>query len=203
MRFIGDIHGKLRQYTALLDVDESVQIGDFGWGWISETQTAQIDKRQATGKHRFIRGNHDDPSVCRDRPGWIGDGTFDAARSIMYVGGAWSIDVEYRTPGLNWWPDEELSLSDFSKITEDYARHKPRIMVTHDTPTSVAAALFFPFGTKKKQHPTRTAHALQHLFELHQPDLWLFGHWHESRKVLINGTEFRCLNELEVFDVEL
>ena len=57
--------------------------------------------------HKFIRGNHDDPQACREHPYWIKDGLIE--NDIMYIGGAWSIDREYRTEGVSWWRDEELS----------------------------------------------------------------------------------------------
>ena len=39
------------------------------------------------------------------------------------------------------------------------------------------------------------------MFEKHQPKLWFFGHHHKSWTMMIDGTQFRCLNELEVYDI--
>jgi hypothetical protein len=39
---------------------------------------------------------------------------------------------------------------------------------------------------------------LQELFNIHQPKKWFFGHYHQSWSMTINGTDFRCLNELEI-----
>jgi hypothetical protein len=43
---------------------------------------------------------------------------------------------------------------------------------------------------------------LEELFNIHKPELWVFGHYHVSRTVEEQGTRFVCLNELETLDVE-
>jgi len=39
------------------------------------------------------------------------------------------------------------------------------------------------------------------LWGIHKPDLWIFGHFHNSWTQTIQGTEFRCLAELETFNL--
>lgn len=205
IRFIGDIHGKLDEYEMLLDADETVQVGDFGYGWFNDYRLNKIagwHSNKLLGDHKFIRGNHDDPAQCKAAPGWIKDGKFDAERGIMYVGGAWSIDWVHRTPGVSWWPDEQLSDRELMDIHNQYVKNKPRIMITHDCPDDAALAMFaFPnyFGDFKT---TRTGSAFRDMFHVHQPDLWCFGHWHTPRDVTLDGTRFICLAELEAIDVD-
>ena len=43
---------------------------------------------------------------------------------------------------------------------------------------------------------------LDALFEIHQPDGWFFGHHHKSMEGILNGTYFKCLNELEKITIE-
>lgn len=207
MRFIGDVHGDVLKYMSLTDGStESVQVGDFGIGFGLDYDS--IDRFHADGRHKFIRGNHDDPALCLKRPGFIKDGTCDAARKIMYVGGAWSIDwvrrVSYMDRGgpACWWKDEELSEEELGLIGTEYAKFRPKIMVTHDAPTSVANEFFIkPFH--KKQFITRTAEALDKMFRAHQPDVWLFGHWHEDVDEVIHGTRFICLGINNYIDLEV
>ncbi len=205
IRFIGDIHGKLGEYEMLLDADETVQIGDFGYGWFNDYRKSKIagwHTQPLLGTHRFIRGNHDSPRECEEAPGWIKDGHFDKERSIMYVGGAWSIDWAGRTEGVSWWRDEELSGGELMRIHNEYVQNKPRIMVTHDAPDDAILELFeFPnfFGDFTS---TRTSGALNAMFSVHQPDLWIFGHWHLHRDKRIRGTRFICLEELQSADVD-
>lgn len=204
MRFIGDIHGDIFAYESVLNGStESVQIGDFGIGFLSPIQEEYVDTQlHADGRHKFIRGNHDDPSRCKDRPGYIEDGTYDEERSILYIGGAWSIDYAWRTPGYSWWPDEELSVAELSHMHELMVHYCPRIVVTHDAPTSVAYEMFLK-GTQKKQFKTRTAEAFEGMFHRHQPELWIFGHWHEDRDMYLNSTRFVCLGINSYMDVNV
>ncbi len=191
MRFIGDIHGDLFSYMNIMNgATESVQIGDFGIGFLNDD--GFVDDLHADGRHKFIRGNHDDPEGCKERVGWIPDGTYDEDRSIFYAGGAWSIDWRFRTPGYTWWCDEELSDDEFDKVMDLYVAKKPRVMITHDAPESVSFDMFIE-GTGKPWFRTRTAEWLELMFQAHKPEIWIFGHWHIDRDEVIDGTRFVCL----------
>ena len=215
-RIIGDIHGKTYDYRAyalvtgvrgrqIVEPERSIQVGDYGIGFFSAFwHEREVEWQKEHPQHRFIRGNHDDPALCKTMPGYIEDGT--AEGDVMFVGGAWSIDKDWRTPGVDWWEDEELSTEELNKIIEKYEQAKPRVMITHDCPTSVAWEMFLSKGLglgDNKQIKTRTGEALQAMFEIHQPELWFYGHWHNTRKAVIEGTEFQCLGELDYVDVEL
>lgn len=200
MRLIGDIHGDLYSYMTLISgATESVQVGDFGIGFIQDEEF--VDNLHKDGRHKFIRGNHDDPERCKEQVGFIPDGAYDE-RGILYIGGAWSIDHSIRTPGLNWWHDEELNTPELARMHELMVYHKPKMVVTHDCPTSVATD-FFIAGTSKKQYNTRTAEALEGMFQRHQPEIWVFGHWHEDVDRVINGTRFVCLGINSYIDLEV
>ena len=206
IRFIGDIHGKVPDYEIIAGAaDTTVQIGDFGWGWFSDAQKYRINRFHSTplmGNHRFIRGNHDNPAECAEAAGWIPDGHFEEEHGIMYVGGAWSIDWQCRTPGVSWWPDEELTQEQFAKVYDDYVKRKPRVMVTHDAPNSAILSCFeFPnyFGDFT---PTRTSDAFETMLAAHEPDMWIFGHWHIDRDTRVGDTRFICLAELSAADVD-
>ncbi len=191
MRYIGDVHGNrndnMTKYVALTkEVDASIQVGDFGAGF---TPLPQLDIN-----NRFIRGNHDDPAICAASPNWIPDGTSEG--DTFFVGGAYSIDKDDRTIGIDWWEDEEISWGRLNEIIDDYARIKPRGMVTHDCPRSIAHSLW-----KHILISSRTANALEAMLNIHQPEIWIFGHYHSSVRETINGTKFICLAELEYIDL--
>lgn len=189
MRFIGDVHGKMAEYMFITDgCKESIQVGDFGAGFVQLFDMSP--------NHRFIRGNHDSPDVCREHPNWIPDLTVE--NDIMFLGGAWSIDHEHRVPGVSWWYDEELSWSSLYDGIEIYNRVKPRVMVTHDGPDDVMKS-FFPY----KDRSSRTSEALQAMFDSYQPEFWLQGHWHESVDKIVNGTRFIVLPELGYIDIDI
>lgn len=188
VRYIGDVHGKIAQYLGLLDdCENSVQVGDFGAGFVNLPILAD--------QHRFIRGNHDDPAVCRAHSNWIPDLTVEG--KTMYIGGAFSIDYRLRTEGVNFWSDEELSYAEFDKAIELYSEVKPDVMVTHDGPSIILCEHIF----RVRNIPSRTGTALQNMFDIHRPSVWIHGHWHiDSRKVVL-GCDFISLGELSYIDI--
>lgn len=214
-RIIGDIHGKFYDYEVeCLKMGfrhnkenvptHSVQVGDFGVGFASNYWHNELNKWMYDNPtHKFIRGNHDSPQKCKEMHGYILDGSVDG--NVMYVGGAWSIDHAFRTEGVDWWADEELSVEELNKIYDRYVLYKPKILITHDCPTTVAYDMFIANGkslTGTYQIKTRTGEALQAMFDAYQPKFWFFGHWHHTRQATINGTRFVCLGELDYVDVD-
>lgn len=215
-RIIGDIHGKTYDYqmhclkqgirhSSEPVPQRSIQVGDFGIGFAGAYWHEAInDWMKDNPSHRFIRGNHDDPELCKTMSGYIEDGYCE--NDVMFVGGAWSIDFAYRTPMVDWWPGEEISAQRLEEIIEQYVQLKPRVMITHDCPTSIAWEMFISRGDSlggAKQIKTRTGEALQAMWEIHQPEHWIFGHWHNTRDLTLNGTRFQCLGELDFIDIEL
>jgi len=189
-RIVGDIHGKYRGYWNIVkDCERSIQVGDFGLGFGGQDP-------EYPPQHRFIRGNHDNPAVCRVHPNFIPDGTVD--NEVMFIGGAWSIDYAFRTEGKDWWKDEELSLNELNILIDKAIMYRPKIMITHDCPQSIAVPLFNAFPMK-----TRTQQALQSILEAIRPETWIFGHWHKDISMEISGTRFICLNELSHIDMDI
>jgi len=209
-RFIGDVHGLKYELGLILEnlpenADSVIQIGDMGVGFgQGDYWHESLDGLMQSKNAKFIRGNHDSPEVCKTMKSWIPDGLVQ--NDMMTIGGAWSIDYQWRTMGLDLWEDEELSHTELNRLIDVYDLVRPRIMVTHDCPESVSLELFIKTGNSlagTTQFKTRTAAALQTMFELHQPELHLFGHWHRDKDEVINGTRFICLNELSYCDVDM
>lgn len=198
MRFIGDVHGKFKQYARLIaEVPQSIQVGDMGVGfmnWHGEYSANPPFDKMEQGDHRYIRGNHDNPEVCRRQKHWIPDGTMH--HGIFCLGGAVSIDRARRTQGLDWWPDEELSYIELDQLISTFIQLRPEIVVTHDCPESVASSIMM----RKLQDGSRTRAALQQMWQGHQPKLWVFGHWHQDFVFKCGRTTFICLNELSFID---
>lgn len=200
-RFIGDIHGKLLPYLQLIEgVENSVQVGDFGIGFGTKGDPDFIDSmmEEMEGNHRFIRGNHDNPFKCKESKYWIRDGHYE--NGVMYIGGAWSIDQDWRTAGVDWWPEEELSYVDLDSLVGIYDFLRPKIMITHTLPIQVPRD---HIGKKIIGSGCRTELAFERMFDIHKPELWIAGHWHLSFDKVIDGTRFICLNELEYIDLEI
>jgi Icc-related predicted phosphoesterase len=194
MRFIGDVHGRMKEYTTVTSgCDSSVQVGDFGAGFVPLPILSV--------NHRFIRGNHDNPEICRQSPNWIADGTCETINNnrLLFIGGAWSVDRRFRTEGVDWWPDEECSWQILDQCIDSAQSHKPNVIVTHDCPYSLLGDLFGPHATRYMGN--RTSQALDAVFDTHKPELWIFGHHHVDIQKNISGTEFVCLGELSYIDI--
>lgn len=199
-RFIGDIHGNLNAYRiARAGASSTVQVGDFGMGFFTPEQYEEVFA--LAPEHKFIRGNHDDLQMCQRHPNWIKDGIIDG--DVMFVGGAQSPDHRNRLPGMAFWPDEEVSESRFREIEQHYLGARPSVMVTHDAPFDCAVDFFGGVGKHGRFEPNRTSYYLQAMFEAHQPDLWIFGHYHRSHDEVREGTRFRCLAINEGFDIDV
>jgi hypothetical protein len=212
-RLIGDIHGNIYDYKAYAINNfegPTIQIGDFGIGFgQGDYWHESVDAFHVAGGHRFLRGNHDNPALCKTMKGWIKDGTVE--NDVMFIGGAWSIDNPDAPPGwykrtkdYDWWEDEECSNEQFDLMLDTYLAVKPRVMITHDCPHNIASHMFWNSGfLKGPRYNTRTGDFLQKLFELHQPESWYFGHWHYTMQYKSGRTMFHCIGIYDYVDVEL
>lgn len=212
-RLIGDIHGMVNDYKAYaIDQFEgpTIQIGDFGIGFgQGDYWHESVNDYHTRGGHRFIRGNHDNPDMCKTMSSWIKDGTVE--NDVMFIGGAWSIDNPAappgwyrRTAGYNWWFDEECSDEQFEQMFETYKTVKPRVMITHDCPGKVSYPMFWGSGfIKGPVYPNRTSAWFDRFIDAYEPEAWYFGHWHKTMAHKHGRTMFQCIGELDYIDVEL
>ena len=186
-------------------MDCSLQLGDMGIGFSNDLDY----KYSLEGKsyppildknHKWIRGNHDDPEMSRNHPNNIGDYGYDEHTGIFYVGGGFSIDFRgrqeyYEKKGIvTWWEDEEISLKEFEKALELYKKVKPNIVVSHECPSIIKKDALS--NDAKLFLISRTENFLQNMFEIHQPNYWIFGHHHKRVEKKIKKTQFVGLNEV-------
>lgn len=193
---IGDVHGKYEKYHRILSRTEenphTLQIGDFGFKYDT---LKNVDHT----KHLILPGNHDNYDVCYKYRHFLQDyGYMINFNDIdfFYYRGANSIDKQYRTIGIDWWDSEEVKIENFMKARELYRDIKPDIMISHDCPQDIALQMLKP---GQRVYENITSWALQELYNIHQPKLWFFGHWHQSRQIQHGNTKFICLNELETY----
>lgn len=205
MRLIGDVHGKYDRYKRIIkDGPPSIQVGDMGVGF-RRTQGPRAGEFTQNPPHacmvehqaRFIRGNHDNPAECYKHSQFITDG--HVGNDVMFIGGAISIDKEFRQEGYSWWPNEELSITELNGLVDRYVHVKPRVMITHDCPNELGELLLSQYiaGGPMAKLKSRTSQAFQSMWSAHSPELWVFGHYHHSFDHTLRGTRFVCLNELE------
>lgn len=77
---------------------------------------------------------------------------------------------------------------------------KPDIVFSHECPTFISDIIGEPgllrdFGYDDGWH-SFTAHLLSELYKIHQPKLWVFGHYHKRHDLYWEKTRFVCLEEL-------
>jgi predicted phosphodiesterase len=206
IRVLGDVHGKFRRYKEKLEgAEQSLQLGDMGIGFGEELAPLPP-------QHKFIRGNHDNPQQCKTHPNYKGEYGYDEDKQLFYLGGAWSIDkairLSWEAQGnpKSWWEDEELSQEQLQAAFRLFIETRPRIMITHDCPSFMAERILarvsgLPFGDSS-YNSTRTAVWLQRMWRIHEPEVWVFGHWHIDLDQQVSNTRFVCLSELSHIDLE-
>lgn len=195
---IGDVHGKYRRYHEIIREKDrhpyTVQIGDMGFDY---STLDNVDPK----KHVLIAGNHDNYDKLDKVPHYLGDFghmvNFNGV-DFFYYRGAYSIDRQYRTIGIDWWSNEEVKIEGFFEARKLYREIKPDIVITHDCPEEICYLILDP---GRQVYQNMTGYCLQELFNIHQPKFWYFGHHHKSWKMEVNGTNFQCLNELEIVKI--
>lgn len=195
---IGDVHGKYERYHRIVREKDrypySVQLGDFGFDY---TTLKNVDSKN----HVFIGGNHDNYDKIKNLPNYLGDYGYMVnfnGIDFFYYRGAYSIDRQYRTIGIDWWENEQVGIEEFMKARELYREIKPDIFLAHDCPDFMVPQYI---GPNAKVYENITNWALGELYKIHQPKLFIHGHYHISKTTQYGDTKFVCLNELETYKI--
>ena len=201
VRIIGDVHGKYGKYLHLTDGAEySIQLGDMGFSYNHMKDLNPLN-------HTFFGGNHDNydkintVSHCHGNFGGrhLGNSADGPIFEYFIVRGAYSVDKKYRTIGIDWWAEEELNRDQAERCIKNFAQMKPEIVISHDCPASVVPE----FMTNDwKLEKSFTGALLDVMFEVHRPKLWIFGHHHQNKTIVKDGTKFICLDELSFIDLD-
>ncbi len=187
---IGDVHCKISAYLEIIKKHDgdSIQVGDFGFDIEHEWHLKNVNST----KHKVNFGNHEDYRFL-NKPHSLGNFSYIPKYELLSVRGALSIDQHKRIEGVDWFRNEELEYNELNLAIDHCELKKPKIIISHDCPHEVRKHLF------DIHEKSTTSNGLQGMFEVHQPDIWIFGHFHRSKDEVINGTRFICLAELEVF----
>lgn len=219
----GDWHGDtVAAFIALNEfkrnnIDTVVHVGDFGIGFghsggvfIRKVQ----NKCAQLGITLYVApGNHEDYVRIAAKPtndeGWIvydknillaprGHRWQVGERSFVFLGGANSIDREWRTPNVSWWKEEQITLGDVYRTVE--GGHAD-IMVTHDCPLGVP----LPLGSGQMwteeglKYATESRVMLRQAVDGVKPKILLHGHYHMFNDVhatLNDGVEDYVLHSV-------
>jgi len=209
---VGDIHGdweSLNQLIAGTKPNIIIQVGDFGyWPHMdgSSTFSHYCDIWKQNGiengdcKIFWCDGNHENHDVLdllvsaygKDDPIEVMNNVFYMPRMstikindevFLFIGGADSIDKQYRIKGISWWEQETIKQKDIYNLPNiDIV-----IVISHTCPM-VAFEHIKPFYGEKKTDPSCIA--LQTVFSESNPNMWFFGHFHKENVFDHNECQF-------------
>lgn len=197
--FLGDVHGKYKRLHEIIREKDRypyiVQIGDFGFDYDT---LKNVDPKNFV----IVGGNHDNYQKIINIPHYLGDYGYTNFNGLkfFYYRGAYSIDKQYRTIGIDWWREEEVGIEGFMKARELYREIKPDLMITHDCPEFLVRNYIGPYD---RLYQNITNWSLQELFNTHQPKIWIHGHYHVSKTTTYGNTTFICLGELETYKIDV
>jgi predicted phosphodiesterase len=203
IRIISDVHGQGWLHKDMLSnryghFDYSVQIGDLGFKY-------DYLKDLDSNVHKFFGGNHDNYNLINNVPHNLGDfGQLKfgdtSFNDVFFMRGAYSIDKSSRIEGLSWWPEEEMSYSTLKKCIKEYKDVRPKYVLSHTCPGFLVSYLI---GANRALLNTKTNEAMDQMFDVHQPQLWVFGHFHMNFMKIVGNTTFLCLKDDTFMDLEI
>ncbi|UGL63178.1 phosphoesterase [Streptomyces phage Bartholomune] len=199
---LGDTHGFTVSARRMVDVakrkkvEKIVQVGDFGY-WPHESDgTTYLDAlneklRQHGLKLYFVGGNHENWD-------WLDwheanapktyEGFTEIRTHIRYtgrqhrwmwdhkwfqaVGGAVSIDKQWRTAGKSWWKQESIPVSVVTKL--ENAGKQSDYLFTHDAPSCVPMSNLKPDADSAAHRQL-----MDRIGRVSQPTAWFHGHYHK------------------------
>lgn len=211
MLFIGDIHGNFSWYMSQAATSDcSLQLGDFGVGFpfdINDSHYCNYKEfnnytysfpPEFDQQHKWIRGNHDWPELCRKHSNYLGDYGYLQNSGIFYISGAYSIDKDLRIVGVDWWENEQMPYNMLLGMIELYKDTRPNIVVSHDGPSE-----FTKYALDgSTQFGSITQNALDTCLDIHRPELWIFAHYHNHIGGELSGTKFQCVGDMRAFEIK-
>lgn len=212
--YTGDIHGSYREVMSFcvrmgITADDTIVIlGDVGANYYCDGRDRALKKvLNSIGPTIFcIHGNHERRpatiSSYREKE-WCGgrvwyeeaypnllfarDGdvfTIDGL-SHLVIGGAYSVDKDYRiTRGYAWWPDEQPSADIKAYVESQVQKHKQvDVVLSHTCPFKYEPVEAFLPMMDEGSVDAGTEHWLDEIEEALAYKVWMCGHWHINKQL--------------------
>ena len=214
---VGDIHAAWGQINSLIQEqkpDIILQCGDFGF-WPGHRFYDPATKLHPGTTHvHWIDGNHDDLKALQERQNanqlHLSDSLPNVifqprgstlpelpdGRTVLFAGGAFSVDNRVRMPGKDWFPDLEVLTEEDLKRFPDPATVQIDIVVSHTAPKEFSAKGLpleqWPAWWDRDQDPS--CEILSKVLHSYKPSLWFFGHFHLYQEGSYNGCDWYALD---------
>jgi predicted phosphodiesterase len=200
-----------------------VQCGDFGYWEHTDEGADYLDRASKMADFHeiplvWIDGNHENHAVLRANyaPGcarheptaegfWlIRPDVAYAPRGLVWtwsdvtflaLGGAYSIDKEYRRPGSSWWPEETITEAEVYAAIGD--GQVVDVMVCHDAPAGCPGTIpgDGTWDRKKDAWPESLANRerVKAVMKVRRPKLLVHGHYHHRNSQNYEGVQVEGL----------
>jgi len=201
---VGDVHGRFGDLNTLINKQKPDMIiccGDFGY-WPGVKGLSFDDIKPQDTKILWCDGNHENHWALKERESdeivpnvvYMPRGstyTLDDGRTILFMGGADSIDKGMRTLGKDWFPEEVIRDRDLENLPDT----KIDIVVSHTCPYELTNSIC----KSDFKHVEPSNYALSNIWVKYHPELWYFGHWHFYKEHSERGTKFTTLSCLPTY----
>jgi len=216
---MGDTHGEWGLLNTFLNKkkpDILIVCGDFGH-WPGNKFTSYKKIKNPNTKIYWCDGNHENHHDLLERLNRgdprrilaVGDNIYHVPRgrildlpflgNTMFIGGAFSVDKEWRTPGLDWFPEEILREVDIDWIP---ANVTVDTVVSHTSPTEFCPHMYneklqhLPWHRDKSGDPSQEV--LSKVLWKYKPKNWFYGHYHtfDSGKHGPTDTHWQALGHI-------
>lgn len=117
---------------------------------------------------------------------------------VLFIGGANSIDRNFRIEGRDWFAEESLSYGQIDRILN--IKHPVHTIISHECP------LYFwerAFTYQWYEHINTVTKDLNLILQEFNPKRWIFGHHHVSLTKEIDGCLYTCLKEGEKWELDI
>jgi len=214
---IGDIHGNWSPVNILLnkkheEVECILQCGDFGYWpkfhgrtYITPLGYRRTEDNYGLKNHNipvyFCDGNHEDHASLRkwNDKIWMDKNvhymkrgsilTLGDGRVVLFIGGARSIDKEYRLAGHDWFPEESITEGELYGLPDIDVD----IVISHTAPESFPIT-YERVGIDTTGFKDSNRDKLEYVLNLYKPKLWFCGHFHKYQSGVTKGCRWTALD---------
>lgn len=209
---VGDLHGKfptlIEQIYRYGITDSTIIIlGDIGLGFHSKEKESNLLEHLSNTCNELnlniylMRGNHDNPSYWEGSLDYsnihlLPDGFITIEDTKFFcVGGAISVDRQFRKEGVSYWGNEVINYEKIEKLLS--VNQEVDVVLTHATCNEYLPVVSRDFGIDLDKDLKKERDFLSKVYKKFPNQKWYFGHFHLSANVG-NG---KCLDELEFYQL--